>query len=75
MANRPEESWSGGSLTLTCPNDGLALFVDVQPVLIGDKATVRVGHHVHVGFNVRATCADGHQWQIKDDILLIEQVS
>ncbi len=74
MPNRPEEPWSGGSLTLTCPIDDLALFTGVQPTLIGDKATVQVDHHVHLGFNVRATCLNGHRWQIQGENLLLEQV-
>ena len=72
---RPEEPWPGGKLTLTCPLDGLALFTDVQPTLIGDKTVVREFHHVHVGFNARATCPDGHKWQIKDENIIIEQVT
>ncbi len=71
---RLEEPWTGGSLTLTCPIDGLALFVAVQPTLIGNKTIEREGSHVHVGFNARATCANGHKWQLKDEALTMEQV-
>ena len=75
MVIRPEELWTGAGLTLPCPIDGSALFVDEQPTLIGIKTRVRVNHHVHVGFNARATCAaNGHKWQIKNESLIIEQV-
>ncbi len=74
MPTRPEELWQGGSLTLTCPEDGTALFVNIQPVLIGDNTVVRIGHHVHIGFNARATCAKGHKWKIEGEDLTLELV-
>ncbi len=69
MGTRPEEPYQNSSLTFTCPLDGLALKT-TQPTLVGDKRKTKLAHHVHIEFDERAVCANGHNWHLSGGLIL-----